>query len=212
MNLYESEYRRKLVTLEEALDSLRDGDVIATSQCANEPTAIFDAMHTLRGKGKKYRMFAPMCFVPHEFMSDPIYRDTFDMDITFLMGATRRGRESGLFSFYPGDLAIPQALAAGVTTVCAGPGSSNVLGGTFLAVKLFGKKTAVKAVSLFVGLIVCYAFGTAWFVKVYTKDTTFGGALKICVLPFAAFDIVKLALAVILEARTGRFVFRSRHA
>ena len=41
-------------------------------------------------------------------------------------------------SFYPGDLAIPQALAAGVTTVCAGPGSSNVLGGTFLAVKLFG--------------------------------------------------------------------------
>ena len=104
MNLYESEYRRKLVTLEEALDSLRDGDVIATSQCANEPTAIFDAMHTLRGKGKKYRMFAPMCFVPHEFMSDPIYRDTFDMDITFLMGATRRGRESGLFSFYPGDL------------------------------------------------------------------------------------------------------------
>ncbi|MBP3271977.1 MAG: biotin transporter BioY [Ruminococcus sp.] len=74
------------------------------------------------------------------------------------------------------------------------------------AVKLFGKKTAVKAVSLFVGLIVCYAFGTAWFVKVYTEDITFGGALKICVLPFAAFDIVKLALAVILEARTGRFV------
>lgn len=41
-------------------------------------------------------------------------------------------------SFYPGDLAIPHALAAGVTTVCAGPGSSNVLGGTFVAVKLFG--------------------------------------------------------------------------
>ena len=41
-------------------------------------------------------------------------------------------------SFYPRDLAIPQALAAGVTTVCTGPGSSNVLGGTFIAVKLFG--------------------------------------------------------------------------
>ena len=41
-------------------------------------------------------------------------------------------------SFYPGDLAIPHALAAGVTTVCAGPGSSNVIGGTFAAVKLFG--------------------------------------------------------------------------
>ena len=41
-------------------------------------------------------------------------------------------------SFYPQDLAIPHALAAGVVTVCAGPGSSNVIGGTFIAVKLFG--------------------------------------------------------------------------
>lgn len=104
MTPYEQEYRSKLVTLEEALDSLRDGDVLGTSQCANEPTAFFDAMHTLRGKGKKYRMFAPMCFQPHEFMSNPIYQDTFDMDITFLMGATRKGREQGLFSYYPGDL------------------------------------------------------------------------------------------------------------
>ena len=43
-----------------------------------------------------------------------------------------------LDSFYPHDLAIPHALAAGVVTVCAGPGSSNVLGGTFVAVKLKG--------------------------------------------------------------------------
>ena len=41
MNCYEAEYRAKRVTVEEALDSLRDGDVIGTSQCANEPTAIF---------------------------------------------------------------------------------------------------------------------------------------------------------------------------
>lgn len=104
MTPYEIEYRSKLVTLEEALDSLKDGDILGTSQCANEPTAFFDAMHTLRGRGKHLRMFAPMCFQPHEFMSNPIYQDTFDMDITFLMGATRKGREQGLFSYYPGDL------------------------------------------------------------------------------------------------------------
>jgi len=104
MTRYEAEYRSKLVTLEEALDSLQSGDIIGTSQCANEPTAFFDAMHTLRGRGKRYRMFAPMCFQPHEFMTNPIYQDTFDMDITFLMGPTRRGREEGLFSYYPGDL------------------------------------------------------------------------------------------------------------
>ncbi|MCQ2432849.1 MAG: amidohydrolase [Clostridia bacterium] len=45
----------------------------------------------------------------------------------------------GIDSFSPQDQAIPKALAAGVTTVCAGPGSSNVLGGTFVAVKTRGR-------------------------------------------------------------------------
>ena len=45
----------------------------------------------------------------------------------------------GMDSYYPMDAAIPMALAGGVTTVAAGPGSANVLGGTFFAVKLYGK-------------------------------------------------------------------------
>ena len=44
----------------------------------------------------------------------------------------------GLDSFYPQDKAIPLALKAGVTTVGTGPGSANVLGGTFIAVKTYG--------------------------------------------------------------------------
>ena len=41
-------------------------------------------------------------------------------------------------SFNPQDEAIPMALAGGVTTVGTGPGSANVLGGTFIAVKTVG--------------------------------------------------------------------------
>ena len=44
----------------------------------------------------------------------------------------------GMDSYYAQDAAIPMALEGGVTTVAAGPGSANVLGGTFLAVKLVG--------------------------------------------------------------------------
>ena len=44
----------------------------------------------------------------------------------------------GIDSYYPHDRAIPMALAGGVTTVGTGPGSANVLGGTFLAAKLCG--------------------------------------------------------------------------
>jgi len=44
----------------------------------------------------------------------------------------------GIDSFNPQDKAIPQALAGGVTTVGTGPGSANVIGGTFIAVKTYG--------------------------------------------------------------------------
>lgn len=44
----------------------------------------------------------------------------------------------GIDSFNPLDPTVAQARKAGVTTVATGPGSSNVLGGTFFAVKTTG--------------------------------------------------------------------------
>ncbi len=39
----------------------------------------------------------------------------------------------------PQDVAFEEALASGVTTVCTGPGSANVIGGTFCVLKTKGK-------------------------------------------------------------------------
>lgn len=50
--------------------------------------------------------------------------------------------QSGLFgidSLNPADPAFPQVLAAGVTTVYTGPGSSNIIGGTGMAIKTLGR-------------------------------------------------------------------------
>lgn len=43
-------------------------------------------------------------------------------------------------SINPQDEAFGLALQGGVTTACTGPGSANVVGGTFAAIKLFGKR------------------------------------------------------------------------
>ena len=40
----------------------------------------------------------------------------------------------------PGDYSLMEAAAAGVTCLCTGPGSSNVLGGTFAAIKTCGRR------------------------------------------------------------------------
>ena len=43
-------------------------------------------------------------------------------------------------SIWPMDEAFELARRGGVTTCCTGPGSANVLGGTFVAIKTFGKR------------------------------------------------------------------------
>lgn len=43
-------------------------------------------------------------------------------------------------SINPQDEAFPNALRGGVTSACTGPGSANVVGGTFAAIKLAGKR------------------------------------------------------------------------
>ncbi len=46
----------------------------------------------------------------------------------------------GIDSFNPFDPTVDMACKGGVTTVATGPGSANVLGGTFIAVKTHGKR------------------------------------------------------------------------
>ena len=43
-------------------------------------------------------------------------------------------------SINPQDEAFPNAIRGGVTTACTGPGSANVVGGTFTVLKLAGKR------------------------------------------------------------------------
>ena len=43
-------------------------------------------------------------------------------------------------SIYPQDEAFENAIKNGVTSACTGPGSANVVGGTFVAIKLYGKR------------------------------------------------------------------------
>ena len=65
-----------------------------------------------------------------------------------------------------------------------------------------GRKTWVLAVSMVLGLAVCYAFGTAWFMVVYARNSGPIGlmtALGWCVIPYIVPDLVKIALALVLQ-------------
>lgn len=71
------------------------------------------------------------------------------------------------------------------------------------------RKMAGPAISMILGLIVCYIFGTAWFVIVYTNTKEPIGiltALGWCVFPFIIPDLIKIALALVMTLRLRKFV------
>lgn len=72
----------------------------------------------------------------------------------------------------------------------------------------FGTKLAVTVIAMALGLLVCYAFGTAWFMIVYTRSkgaVTLWSALGWCVFPFIIPDAIKIALAILVSERVGKY-------
>lgn len=73
----------------------------------------------------------------------------------------------------------------------------------------FGEKLPIMIIAMVIGLLVCYAFGTAWFMIVYAKNTAPIGlmtALGWCVFPFIIPDCIKIALAVVLTKQLKKYV------
>lgn len=67
-----------------------------------------------------------------------------------------------------------------------------------------GKKLWREILAMVIGLAVVYAFGTAWFMIVYTRANGAVGLAAVlgwCVIPFIIPDLIKLGLAVTLARR-----------
>lgn len=77
----------------------------------------------------------------------------------------------------------------------------------WLLTALLGQKAWVRLVAMALGLLLCYAAGTVWFLVVYIRNTgmiTLGAVLVKCVVPFLLPDGCKLALAWLITARLNR--------
>ena len=64
-------------------------------------------------------------------------------------------------------------------------------------------------ISMVIGLLVCYALGTIWFMVVYARTTGavgLGTVLSWCVIPFIVPDLVKIALAFVLSRKVRKYV------
>jgi biotin transport system substrate-specific component len=74
---------------------------------------------------------------------------------------------------------------------------------------LFGTGKKIRILCWLIGLLLCYAFGTAWFYRLYLTSGGSGSVWVVvikCVLPYILPDLAKLAAAHFLTERLQKFV------
>lgn len=123
----------------------------------------------------------------------------------------KRGTVCTVLYILLGILGIPvfSGFSAGLGHLLGATGG-YIIGFIFLSLTyliitaVFGNKFTVKAVGLVSGLLVCYLFGTLWYMLVYLKTLNtdaFISTLSVCVLPFIIPDLIKIALALFIDRK-----------
>lgn len=144
----------------------------------------------------------------------PFTMQTFGVFLTLLLLGAKDGAIAiGLYILL-GALGVPvfSGFNGGMGALM-GPTGGYIVG--FLLICLIfgllcgkGAGLWLKALALLLGLAVCYAFGTLWFVKVYGDmkgPISTLSALSMCVFPFIVPDLAKLALALWAGKRLEKY-------
>lgn len=141
----------------------------------------------------------------------PFTMQTFAVFAVLLVFGGMRGTLSMLLYIALGAVGLPVFSGFGTGVgVLFGPTGGFVLGFLFQGViywafeRLLPKRKYISVSALIIGLLGCYALGTAWYMLYcFNASTPVGilGAVLSCVVPYVLPDLVKLALAWFLSSR-----------
>lgn len=132
----------------------------------------------------------------------PFTMQTFGIFAALGLLGGRRGTLAFLIYLLLGIVGLPvfSGFSAGAGVLFGATG--GYLLGYLAAALLFWGLTA----KMVLGLVLCYAFGTFWFLTVYTGGSgeTLLGALTLCVFPYVLPDLGKIFLALVLVSRVKK--------
>ncbi len=146
----------------------------------------------------------------------PFTLQTFAVSVIGMLLGWKKGFAAVAIYILAGLVGIPvfAGFRAGVQAI-AGPTGGYIFGFLFavtvsgfcklLPLKNKTVRTTAAFAGMLLGLIVCYSFGTLWFLGVYAKKTGaeigLSAALMTCVVPYIVPDLVKTALAAVISVR-----------
>ncbi len=147
----------------------------------------------------------------------PFTLQTFGVFFTLFLLGGRQGTITIFIYLFLGAIGIPvfSNFGAGLGYLFGNTGGYAIgflLIGltTWLFEKLPGKKVHIQIIAMLLGLFLCYAFGTLWFMKISFGQTgTHGllGVLTMCVFPFIIPDFCKLSLAYFISKRIKHMLY-----
>lgn len=138
----------------------------------------------------------------------PFTMQTFGVFAALLLLGGKRGSIAVALYILMGAVGLPvfSNFTGGVGKLM-GPSGGYIFGFLLTALcywlmtALLADRLWIKILALTAGLVLCYAFGTLWFVEVYSRSEPIGimSALSMCVFPFMVPDAIKMALALAVE-------------
>lgn len=144
----------------------------------------------------------------------PLTLQTFGVFLSVGVLGGRRGSFAVLTYLLLGTVGAPvfAGFTGGIGALMGGTGG-YIIGFLFSALVMWGLEAIIGrklwrlALSMAAGLLVCYAFGTAWFMYFYSVNTGPVGlwtALTWCVIPYIIPDAAKIVLALMLSRRLAK--------
>ncbi|MBR6158803.1 MAG: biotin transporter BioY [Lachnospiraceae bacterium] len=141
----------------------------------------------------------------------PFTLQTFAVFFVLLTLGGERGTLAAAVYVLTGAVGLPvfSGFTGGINILLGNTGG-YIVGFIFMGMiymfitKITGEKPVPMIIALVIGLFTCYAFGTAWFMYVYVRNTGAVGILTVlswCVFPFIVPDIIKMALAYLISGR-----------
>lgn len=145
----------------------------------------------------------------------PFTMQTFAVFCTLELIGGKKGTFSVLIYLLIGAVGVPvfSGMTGGIGIILGNTGG-YMIGFVFIGLIYWASEQlpirnfAIELITLLIGIAVMYAFGTAWFMLLYTKKMgaiTLVQTLKLCVVPFIIPDLIKLMLALILTKRIKKY-------
>lgn len=145
----------------------------------------------------------------------PFTLQTFGVFMAVEVLGGKRGTLAVLVFLLLGTVGVPVfAGFTGGVGILLGSTGGYLIGFIFTALTLWlaetylGRSPVVRIIAMVVGLLVCYAFGTVWFMNVYGRTNgaiSWMTALGWCVFPFIIPDLIKIGLAYVIGSRVRKY-------